>query len=506
VTKPPKLVDLYLRLSVDREGKDSLDRQEADLRKWAKDNGLIVRTVWRDSGKSGYQKGVLREDFNSAIDALTAGEVGTLAVWKLDRLSRRGAGHVGKIMDDIEDVGGRIVFLRDGFDTSDDAHRTLILLVSEQARTESKNTSLRVRAKIGADAAKGIPKIGTRPFGYENDGIALRESEASLIRVAVDDYLHGRRSLVRIAHDWNEAGVRTDGMNRERRGRDGVKRPARTYWTATTVRQVLRRPRNAGLLVHDGGVLPQSRIQPIITLEEHADLNARAKAGTPLGARATTLLGGILRCECGAPMHGTVSYSQRKGGPRNVYPVYKCSQTLYDKTARHATINAGIADEAVIARTLLRIAEGDMPDADDGGVAERLGDIAARQVKLSARRARAVEILQDPDLKSMYASTKGQLKAVEAAENSLRIEADALAAQRADGGALSEFVDLWHELPEEVRASHGENGWDTLLLVAGRMLWDDFALDRQQDVVRGLWRRLSVAVGGRGVSRIDFTH
>ena len=88
------LVDLYLRLSVDRDGTDSLERQEADLRAWAAGASLTVRRVWRDAGKSGYKHGVLREGFDAAVAAVTSGEVATLAVWKLDRLSRRGAGQV----------------------------------------------------------------------------------------------------------------------------------------------------------------------------------------------------------------------------------------------------------------------------------------------------------------------------------------------------------------------------------------------------------------------------
>lgn len=109
-------VDLYLRLSVDREGKDSLERQESDLREWAARSGLTVRRVWRDAGKSGFKKEVVRAEFDGAIRALANGEVGTLAVWKLDRLSRRGAGQVGLVLDQIEDAGGRIFFLQDGLE------------------------------------------------------------------------------------------------------------------------------------------------------------------------------------------------------------------------------------------------------------------------------------------------------------------------------------------------------------------------------------------------------
>lgn len=47
--------DLYLRLSLDREGKTAIERQEADCRTWAARHGLVVRQVHVDRGKSGYR-------------------------------------------------------------------------------------------------------------------------------------------------------------------------------------------------------------------------------------------------------------------------------------------------------------------------------------------------------------------------------------------------------------------------------------------------------------------
>ncbi|WP_419724025.1 recombinase family protein [Streptomyces pratensis] len=61
-----------------------------------------------DRGRSGY-KNVSRKGFDAAITAATAGVVGVLIVWKLDRLPRKGIGEVGKALDDIGRVGGRLV-------------------------------------------------------------------------------------------------------------------------------------------------------------------------------------------------------------------------------------------------------------------------------------------------------------------------------------------------------------------------------------------------------------
>ena len=53
-------------------------------------------------------------------------------------------GHVGLILDELEKVGGRIVFVADGLDTSKPGVWPIIAILAEQARAESDNTSWRV--------------------------------------------------------------------------------------------------------------------------------------------------------------------------------------------------------------------------------------------------------------------------------------------------------------------------------------------------------------------------
>ncbi|MFE6063549.1 recombinase family protein [Streptomyces sp. NPDC056431] len=49
------ICDLYVRLSLARDGKTAIERQEADCRAWAERNGLTVRKVHMDRGRSGYK-------------------------------------------------------------------------------------------------------------------------------------------------------------------------------------------------------------------------------------------------------------------------------------------------------------------------------------------------------------------------------------------------------------------------------------------------------------------
>ncbi|MFE3708087.1 recombinase family protein, partial [Streptomyces scopuliridis] len=112
------MVDLYIRKSKRRDGEYSTGAQESELRAWATRAGLEVRKVFVDNGKSGYKRGVKRDGFDDALAAVTAGVVATLAVFKLDRLSRQGMGQVGLVLDSVAEAGGRIVSVRDGLDSS----------------------------------------------------------------------------------------------------------------------------------------------------------------------------------------------------------------------------------------------------------------------------------------------------------------------------------------------------------------------------------------------------
>lgn len=162
------LADLYLRLSLDRDGKTAIERQEADCRAWAERNGLTVRKVHIDRGRSGY-KSVTREGFDAALAAVTAGVVGTLLVWKLDRLSRKGIGEVGAALDSISGLGGRLVSVVDGLDTSNDSARVTIALLAELARSESRNIGTRVSNAKRYLRSKGQWIGGQPPYGLAVD-------------------------------------------------------------------------------------------------------------------------------------------------------------------------------------------------------------------------------------------------------------------------------------------------------------------------------------------------
>ncbi|MEV8514303.1 recombinase family protein [Dactylosporangium sp. NPDC051484] len=309
MTHHEHLADLYLRLSLDREGKTAIERQEADCRAWAARNGLEVRAVHIDRGRSGF-KAVDRKGFDAAISALTTGTVGTLIVWKVDRLSRRGMGQVGQVLDDVERAGGRIVFVQDGLDTSQQQARLVLALLSEVARSESANIGLRVASAKAHLRSMGRWIGGQPPYGLVIGGDNRLDHDprtAPTAREIAERAMSGE-PLIRIARDLNAREIPSP--------RGGV-------WNVGSLSQLVKAPAFAGLLpetvkrdgkytakvvpwrdpetgetveIGRGIITPAEQLQIARILEART---AADKTGRNRGVRAETsrLLTGFARCD-----------------------------------------------------------------------------------------------------------------------------------------------------------------------------------------------------------------
>lgn len=330
------ICDLYLRLSLDRDGKTAIERQEADCRAWAERNGLTVRKVHMDRGRSGY-KTVERKGFDAALAAVAAGVVGTLIVWKLDRLSRKGIGQVGKVLDDIEKAGGRLVSVLDGLDTSNDSTRVAVAMLAELARSESKNLGARVGHAKRYLRSKGQWIGGQPPYGLLVDTKTKKLTHdpecAVYARLIADEALAGT-SLVKIARLLNEHDIPS---------------PRGGQWNAASIMQLLRSPAFAGLMpetetvetddgerkytgrvfpyrdpetletvgIGEGIITVGERERIIRTLESRTFVHAGKRRPKPAG---TALLTGLVYCAvpgCGRRMHcvgGSYQCMARRAG------------------------------------------------------------------------------------------------------------------------------------------------------------------------------------------------
>ncbi|MEU9289812.1 recombinase family protein [Streptomyces sp. NPDC048275] len=325
-----KMADIFLRRSTLLEDKATLNEHERFLRAAIAGEGLTVRKVWREE-VSASKRGVKREAFDAAVSCVLGRETGSLWVFKLDRLSRRGMGHVGNVLDDFERIGGFLKAHMDGLDSRNPNHRIVFAVTAEQARTEAINIG--VRTKIGKDAHKPLGHWpgGPAPYGlktvrlYPDDprrGSAIldhRETEYDTARKMVDMLLEGGTALdvaewlnkdkitTRRDNLWRASTVsswaRTPGLAALIHQKERVEDPetGREFWRATG--EYLLDLEGQPIRCGRGVATPEERLRIIAKLNERtqetpAGFTNKGGKGSRRGARqAVSLLTGIIRCE-----------------------------------------------------------------------------------------------------------------------------------------------------------------------------------------------------------------
>jgi len=195
---------------------------------------------------------------------------------------------------------------------------------------------------------------GHRAFGFETDGVTIREREAVRIREAADRLLEGGSSSG-IVRDWNEQDVLT---------------VTGSYWTVTRLRQLLERPRLAGIRQYQGKEIGKAVWDPILDETTWrrvvALLKDPARQPPKLNQKPSRVypLRGVLRCaECGKTL--TAMYKQ---GHRT----YGCRKTP-GRDGGHVFIRADLAEEWVKVRLI--------PWADDPRMRNLLSTTADSQVE-----------------------------------------------------------------------------------------------------------------------------
>lgn len=299
---------VYLRQSLDRDlTKVSIDYQREQLGKLCADKGwdhpveYLDRNVSATTGR--------REAYEDLCDDIRSGAIGRVAVWDMDRLHRQPR-ELEDFIDlaekhhvELANVGGDV-------DLSTPSGRMFARMKGTVAKYEVEQKSVRQKAANRERAKTGKAWIG-RTFGY--DGNDMVEAEADAIRQACAALLNGT-SLWAIAKDWNARGITT------------VKG---CTWTGGTVKQVLTRPRNAGLQIYDGDILDgvETSWPAIITRDTWDAVRgylANPARHTGKKRARVHLLSGLAVCGLCHRKMGTTGRKTKTGAKRMVY---QCKNT-----------------------------------------------------------------------------------------------------------------------------------------------------------------------------------
>ena len=288
---------IYARLSKNRRRlSDNVAIQVAESQGYSEDKCWSVVLVCSDDDISASKFSTeSRPGYEQLVAAIEAGQVEVIICTEMSRLYRR----MEELLDLIrmaEHTRLRGIWTTDddGYDlsTPEGIHRAIGAV--NNAMLESAKLSRRQKRKKAAQARQGIPSGGGRPFGYEPDGITLRQSEVALLVEAKDRYLAGEtiRDIVRDFY------------------RRGVVSPYGKPWQIENFQRVLFSKRYLGIRVHNGAEYPA--VWPaIFTTAEWDSMMGRRMVraakwpGRGRGVGRTYLLTGLLYCNCGQYMIGS---------------------------------------------------------------------------------------------------------------------------------------------------------------------------------------------------------
>lgn len=210
-----------------------MERQEQDCRALAARHGFEVVRVFEENDVSASTRSrKSRPQYDELMARAMAGQIDVILAYSNSRLTRRPM-EVEDIIRLHENHGIRVRTVVSGDnDLSTADGRMVARIKGNEDAAEAERTSERVKRAKAQAVAEGRYRGGKRPYGYEKGGVAIVPSEASIIWDATTAVLAGR-SVRALARELNERGVRTS---------QGAQ------WTQMSLRDVLIRPRNAGLL------------------------------------------------------------------------------------------------------------------------------------------------------------------------------------------------------------------------------------------------------------------
>jgi site-specific DNA recombinase len=449
---------IYARISSDREG-DGLGvaRQMEDCERLAERKGWRVMERYVDDDVSAYG-GKRRPEYARMLDDLRSRVIDGVVVWHLDRLHRQ-----PKELEEFFDVCkaarvDRLASVTGDIDLADHDGQFMARILGAVAKKESDDKSRRIRRKHEELAERGKRSGGgSRPYGFERDGVTIRESEAVIVRECARRFLAGE-SIRSICSDLNERGVPAASG-----------RP----WSPQTLRRMLGSGRISGQREHRGEIITTAEWPAIIDPAETAQIRARLAdpdRRTNKSARRYLLTGGLLRCgHCGEPLVAR----PRSGGLRR----YACAKGPGFSGCGRTYINADPVERFVIEMILFRL---DSPELTAAARSRGSEPEAERwQAEIDAARRQLEELAQ--------AYGEQQITMAEVIAARKPIEARLTAARR-QLGKLSRTAALDGYLGNA----------DAL-----REAWETLDLSRQRAIVTALLDRVEVGPGRRGYNRFD---
>ena len=337
---------LYARKSTDTEDRQvlSIDAQLAELRKFARDNHLVVIDELIEK-RTARMPG--RPIFNSMIKRIENGEANGILAWHPDRLARNS-------MD-----GGQIIYLLDQtslnylrfpifqFENTSQG-KFMLSIMFGQSKYYVDNLSENSKRGLRAKVRNGdFPSIA--PFGYLNDTriktIVIDKRYSPLVKQMFELYSRGDQTMADIADFLKENGAITSGGK---------------LFKDDKVKSILQNPFYYGHFIYNSE-LHEGRHMPIVSkalwdkvqavIEQRGHMKPQTKEPIPFL--------GVLRCAfCGMAITAETKTKIQVNGNTHSWTYYRCSR----KNKAIKCTEPAIREKDLLPQILALLGEYEMPD------------------------------------------------------------------------------------------------------------------------------------------------
>ena len=220
---------IYVRQSVDKKDSLSIEGQIELCLKYAGDDARI----FQDKGYSG--KNIKRPGFTALMNAVEAGQVHKIFVYRLDRFSRSIA-DFSRLWETLEHNGVEFQSVTEHFDTSTPIGRAMLNIVLVFAQLERETISERVKDNYIHRFRLGAWPGGPAPYGFDLTRITCdgkkvssltTNEQAEVVKWIFEEYSKTETSLRSIAKMLMEKGIHG---------------PKREAWDNVTISRILHSP------------------------------------------------------------------------------------------------------------------------------------------------------------------------------------------------------------------------------------------------------------------------
>ena len=350
----------------------SLDAQKARMKAYADFNNYQIVGEYEDAGKSGKSiEG--RASFCRMMEDIKSGKDGVayVLVFKLSRFGRNAA-DVLSTLQVMQDFGVNLICVEDGIDSSKDAGKLMISVLSAVAEIERENIRVQTMEGRIQKAREGRWNGGFAPYGYRLvDGVLqINEDEAPAIRTIFEQYVN------------TDTGANGLSKYLETHGFQKLARQNGTspLFSATLIRAILKNPVYCGKIafgrrklekVHgtrnEYHQVPQENYLLVDGLHEgivseelwnaaQVKLLAQSKRYEPVNRSKTEqahLLSALVKCPiCGAGMYSNKCTKRKKDGtPYKSFSYYSCKHRKMQRGQKcdfNKQIQEEVLDNAVV--------------------------------------------------------------------------------------------------------------------------------------------------------------